>query len=412
MGETNCSTATGTTTNAARYQIASGDTGSELRVVVTASYSGHPDASVQSALAGEVGGATWPSSYTDGPLGTNELLPKENGGLLLGMWPIVNDQGNTTITERALITGRIADMGRTQDLLLFQCDSSCSLGSGSYDLGSSDLTENWFHSLGAIPYVTWQPDGTYAQIAAGTEDAEIDSFASRFHTFGHRVMLRLFSEFNDPGFGPWSATDFIAAWRHVVTRVQSDGATNVGFVFCPEERAAVSQGATDADVDRWATFATVAGGAAAGLTGLLFVAVSIRIDVIAKSRELRNRAAQTLPLFVTVLFIAILLSIPDRSVRVLGVELVALAVITGGGMLVLDRRARVGPDTRDATAHAVASILDAVAPNAITSILLGSAGLLLVFGAHAGLDVLVVPVLVALAGGVTSAWLLLTKIPE
>jgi hypothetical protein len=91
---------------------------------------------------------------------------------------------------------------------------------------------------------------------------------------------------------------------------------------------------------------------------------------------------------------------------------VALAVITGGGMLVLDRRARVGPNTRDASAHAVALVLDAVAPNAITSILLLIAGLLLIFGLHAGLDVLVLPVAVALAGGVTSDWLLLTKIPQ
>jgi hypothetical protein len=156
----------------------------------------------------------------------------------------------------------------------------------------------------------------------------------------------------------------------------------------------------------------VAGGAAAGLTGLLFVAVSIRIDIIAKSQELRNRAAQTLALFLTVLFIAILLSIPDQSFRVLGVEFVALAVVTGGGLLVLGRRARVGPDPRDATAHVVGSLLDAVAPTATTSILFVIAGLLLVFGLHAGLDVLVLAVLVALAGGVTSAWLLLTKIPQ
>ena len=119
-----------------------------------------------------------------------------------------------------------------------------------------------------------------------------------------------------------------------------------------------------------------------------------------------------LGLFVTVLFIGILLSIPDQSFRVLGVELVALAVIIGGGMLVLDRRARVGSTARDPSAHAVALILDAVAPNAITSILLLIAGLLLVFGLHAGLDVVVLPVVVALAGGVTSAWLLLTKIPQ
>jgi MFS-type transporter involved in bile tolerance (Atg22 family) len=165
-------------------------------------------------------------------------------------------------------------------------------------------------------------------------------------------------------------------------------------------------------LEKWSTFATVAGGAAAGLTGLLFVAVSIRIGVIAKSQELRNRAAQTLALFVTPLFIAILLSIPDQSLRVLGIELVALAVITGVGMQVLDRRARVDPSTHGASTYAVASILDAVAPNALTSILLLIAGVLLVFGVHAGLYVLVLPVLVALAGGVTSAWLLLTKIPQ
>jgi hypothetical protein len=165
-------------------------------------------------------------------------------------------------------------------------------------------------------------------------------------------------------------------------------------------------------LEKWGTFATVSGGAAAGLTGLLFVAVSIRIDVIARSHELRNRAAQTLALFVTVLFIAILLSIPDQAYGVLGTELVALAVITGGGLLVLDRRARVRPSTRETSTQAVALILDAAAPNALTSILLLVAGLLVLFGVHAGLYVLVVPVLVALAGGVASAWLLLTKIVE
>jgi hypothetical protein len=141
------------------------------------------------------------------------------------------------------------------------------------------------------------------------------------------------------------------------------------------------------------------------------VAVSIRTDVIARSQELRNRAAQTLALFVTALFITILLSIPGQSYRVLGAELVVLAIIAGVGHLLLDRRAEVDPSPPDAAAHVLASILDAVAPNAVTSVLLGVAGVLLVFDVHAGLDVLVLPVLAALAGGVTSAWLLLTKLP-
>lgn len=165
-------------------------------------------------------------------------------------------------------------------------------------------------------------------------------------------------------------------------------------------------------LEKWATFATVAGSAAAGLTGLLFVAVSIRIDVIAKSQELRSRAAQTLALFLAVLFITILISIPDQSYPVIGIELIALAVVTGGGLLVLDRRAGADTSARGTSAHAVASILDSVAPNAITSILLLTAGLLLVFGVHAGVDVLVLPVLTGLAGGVWSAWLLLTNVAE
>jgi uncharacterized membrane-anchored protein len=165
-------------------------------------------------------------------------------------------------------------------------------------------------------------------------------------------------------------------------------------------------------LEKWSTFAEIAGGASAALLGLLFVAVSIRIGVIARSKELRNRAAQTLALFVTVLFVAILLSIPGQSFRILGIELVALAAITGVAMLVLDRRATAGSSERDDRAHTVASILDAVAPITVTSTLLLVAAVLLVSGLHAGLDVLVLPVLAALVGGVVSAWLLLTKIPE
>ena len=78
-------------------------------------------------------------------------------------------------------------------------------------------------------------------------------------------------------------------------------------------------------LDRWDAFATIAGGAAAALTGLLFVAVSIRADYIARSQELRNRAAQTLILFGTVLVIAVFVAIPGQGYRTLGVELLAVA---------------------------------------------------------------------------------------
>jgi hypothetical protein len=89
----------------------------------------------------------------------------------------------------------------------------------------------------------------------------------------------------------------------------------------------------------WGTFAAISG-AAAALTGLLFVAVSIRIASVAQSQELRNRAAQTLSLFGTVLIISVLLAIPGQAYRTLGAEFVVLAVITDASLYILGRRAK------------------------------------------------------------------------
>ena len=161
-------------------------------------------------------------------------------------------------------------------------------------------------------------------------------------------------------------------------------------------------------VQDWVAFATVAGAAAASLTGLLFVAVSLRIDVIGPSPELRNRAAQTLLLFATVLFISIVLAIPDQAYGPLGGELLAIGVLAGAGMLVLDRRARSGVDPSGG--QTIGRVLDVIAPNAVTSVLVIVSGAFIAAGVHAGLYVLVVPVVAALAGGVASAWLLLTRI--
>jgi hypothetical protein len=160
-------------------------------------------------------------------------------------------------------------------------------------------------------------------------------------------------------------------------------------------------------LEAWGTFAVITGGAAAALTGLLFVAVSIRIDFISKSQDLRNRAAQTLSLFGVVWIIASLLAIPGQGYRTLGTEVVVLAVIAGAGLYVLDRRARAQRSTQ-----AIGRWLDVVVPSTAISLLLLAAGIVLVIGVHAGLYVLVGPVLAALAGGVASAWLLLTKITE
>jgi hypothetical protein len=146
----------------------------------------------------------------------------------------------------------------------------------------------------------------------------------------------------------------------------------------------------------------IVGATAASLLGLLFVAISIRLEVIARSAELRNRAAQILVLFGTVLFAPALLSVPSQTR--LGIELIVLAVAAALALTVLDRRAKAGASTQ-----AVARALDVVTPNTFTMLLVAASGIVLTTGCDAGFYVLVAAVLLAVGGGVTGAWLLLTK---
>jgi len=80
------------------------------------------------------------------------------------------------------------------------------------------------------------------------------------------------------------------------------------------------------------------GAIAGALTGLLFVAVSIKSDLLTASPNLSSRAAQSLCLFMTAVLIALLIASPQPRVA-LGVELLLLAVSSGLLMLILNRRA-------------------------------------------------------------------------
>jgi hypothetical protein len=86
----------------------------------------------------------------------------------------------------------------------------------------------------------------------------------------------------------------------------------------------------------WAGFGEALAAVAGALTGLLFVALSVKSDVLAASRSLSSRAAQTLVLFMTSVLIAVLLVAPQPAAT-LGWELLALAVVSGAALLILDR---------------------------------------------------------------------------
>jgi len=153
----------------------------------------------------------------------------------------------------------------------------------------------------------------------------------------------------------------------------------------------------------WHDFGAVLAAIAGALTGLLFVAVSVKSDVLAGSLSLRARAAQTLVLFLISVLIAILLVAPQPS-AVLGGELLAVAAVSGAALITLARRAGHSPDQR------VPHYIERFSPNTTTAVLVGIAGLTFLVKAGGGLYWLIPAVVASLLGGVVNAWLFLVRV--
>ena len=143
----------------------------------------------------------------------------------------------------------------------------------------------------------------------------------------------------------------------------------------------------------WAGFGEALAAVAGALTGLLFVALSVKSDVLAASRSLSSRAAQTLVLFMTSVLIAVFLVAPQPAAAV-GAELLAVGAVSGAALLILDRRAGHGGD------QDVARYIERFSPNTITAVLVGVAGLTFLVKAGSGLYWLIPAAVASLAGAV------------
>ena len=88
-------------------------------------------------------------------------------------------------------------------------------------------------------------------------------------------------------------------------------------------------GAADAafKVGPWRELAVMLGGAAASLTGLVFVAVSIQLRTLSQDVSLRKRATSCLLVLFTVVAGAAAVLVP-QSARIIGIEFLVIIVVS------------------------------------------------------------------------------------
>jgi hypothetical protein len=156
--------------------------------------------------------------------------------------------------------------------------------------------------------------------------------------------------------------------------------------------------------DAWQNFFVAEVGAAAALTGLLFVAVSINLDRILSFPKLPARAAETLSLLLLVVATSSLGLVPQGG-RALGIEVAGCALSLATIALIV--QVRHGPDNSSDPVWWFAS---RIANIQVPALLFLGGGVSLAIGHGGGLYWMVPATLLAFVGAVYNAWVLLVEI--
>jgi hypothetical protein len=161
---------------------------------------------------------------------------------------------------------------------------------------------------------------------------------------------------------------------------------------------------TSIQILEWHDLFVAIAGAAAALTGLIFVAVSINLTRILEYPGLPTRAVETLSLLVGLLLLSVFVLIPGQGTVALGTEILLLGVALAGFLLYLRLRLSRGEGEPALwTVMPLVVITAGTVPMVIAGITVLAAG-------TAGLYVLVAEIVLALVGAMVNAWILLVEI--
>jgi hypothetical protein len=155
----------------------------------------------------------------------------------------------------------------------------------------------------------------------------------------------------------------------------------------------------------WANFFVAEVGAAAALSGLIIVAISINLQRILSFPQLPGRAAEMLILLVGALTACSFALMPGQPLKVLGGEILGAGLLMTGAPLVIQARQLPVMKTQPLTWWIWRSLIGVCAG---LPVLIG--GGVLIGGASGGLYWLAAGVLVTFAATVWNAWVLLVEI--
>jgi modulator of FtsH protease len=144
-------------------------------------------------------------------------------------------------------------------------------------------------------------------------------------------------------------------------------------------------------------------GAAAALTGLLFVAISINLEQILKYPQLPGRAAGTLGILVSALVVSGFALAPGQGDRALGIEIAAAgAIVAVQSVWVAHGTDTPGEPSSWQIEHLATLLLPGIA------LIVG--GVSLVAGEGGGLYWVLAAILLAFVSASINAWVLLVEI--
>jgi hypothetical protein len=162
---------------------------------------------------------------------------------------------------------------------------------------------------------------------------------------------------------------------------------------------------TTSSIADWSGYLAAQAGAAATLTGLVFVAVSINLSRVLSIPGLTGRAAESLMQLFGALLVSSCGLIPHQTTGALGTEV----LILGSGLWLIQSALQVRYMTSK-TGHPRAWVITRIVQTQFASVPFCISAVLLLRGSPGGLYWLAPGLMFSLVAGVSNAWVLLVEI--